>query len=104
MPPTDSNLRCPSCQEPLQPKVLSCEGCAIKVEGPFELNEFATLPPEDLHLLRIFVQCEGRIRDMEAPLGLTYPTIRSRLTALREKVAQKAPTATPDSKKKPRKE
>jgi hypothetical protein len=60
------------------------------MEGPFHLNEFAALAPEDLHFLRIFVQSEGRIRDMEAALGLSYPTIRTRLTALRAKLADAA--------------
>jgi hypothetical protein len=71
----------------LQPKVLVCPACDIKVEGPFQLNEFATLAPEDLHFLRIFVRSEGRIRDMESALGLSYPTIRARLTALKHKLA-----------------
>ena len=83
----DSNLACPSCQSALQPKVLACPHCDIKVEGPFQLNEFATLAQDDLHFLRIFVRCEGRIRDMESALGLSYPTIRARLTALKHKLA-----------------
>lgn len=87
MKPIDSNLACPSCQSALQPKVLVCASCDIKVEGPFQLNEFATLASDDLHFLRIFVRCEGRIRDMESALGLSYPTIRSRLTALKHKLS-----------------
>ncbi len=84
------SLRCPSCQGPLVPKMLGCDACGIEVRGPFALNEFATLDPDDLRLLRIFVLAEGRIRDMEAPLGLSYPTIRTRLAALREKLAPDA--------------
>lgn len=83
----DSNLLCPSCQEILTPKVLECQSCDIKVEGPFRLNEFAMLPPEDLHFLRIFIRCEGRVRDMEPALGLSYPTIRTRLTELKNKLS-----------------
>ncbi len=92
-----ANLACPSCQRPLSPTVLVCRTCDLKVEGPFALNEFATLSPEDLHLLRVFVLSEGRVRDMEAPLGLSYPTIRTRLKALRQKVAsaQAAPAPRP---------
>jgi len=82
----DSNLLCPSCHGPLRPVQLACDHCSIKVEGPFQLNEFATLAPDDLHFLRIFVRSEGRIRDMETALGLSYPTIRSRLTALKNKL------------------
>jgi hypothetical protein len=83
----DSNLACPACQQALQPKLLVCPACDIKVEGPFQLNEFATLGPEDLHFLRIFVRSEGRIREMESALGLSYPTIRARLSALKRKLS-----------------
>ncbi len=82
----DSNLKCPSCSEALRPVQLACDHCGIKVEGPFQLNEFATLAPEDLHFLRIFVRSEGRVREMETALGLSYPTIRTRLTALKNKL------------------
>ncbi len=86
----DSNLACPSCQTALQPKILACPACDIKVEGPFQLNEFATMAADDLHFLRIFVRCEGRIRDMESALGLSYPTIRARLAALKNKLSGKS--------------
>jgi hypothetical protein len=81
-----SMISCPSCSGPLRPQVLVCDDCDIKVEGHFAFNEFATLAPEDLHFLRVFLQCEGRIRDMEGALGLSYPTVRARLSELKGKV------------------
>jgi hypothetical protein len=92
---SSTQLSCPACHAPLRPRVLGCDACGVKVEGPFDLNEFASLSGEDLHLLRIFVLCGGRIRDMEAPLGLSYPTIRTRLKALRARVAAGAPAESP---------
>ncbi|MGZ3698745.1 MAG: DUF2089 family protein [Bdellovibrionota bacterium] len=95
-----SNIQCPSCQKVLRPKHLVCDGCEIQVDGRFELNEFATLPQEELHFLRIFVRCEGRIKEMESALGLSYPTIRARLTALKTKLAGPVDEgAAADSKK-----
>lgn len=91
-----SNLECPACHRGLQPQVLACGHCDIKVEGPFVLNEFATLSAEDLHFLRIFIASEGRIRDMEAPLGLSYPTVRARLKALRQRLCE-TPAETPEA-------
>lgn len=98
----DSNLACPACQEALQPKLLVCPACDIKVEGPFQLNEFATLGQEDLHFLRIFVRSEGRIREMESALGLSYPTIRARLAALKRKLSGEAAEAGPAEEPAPR--
>lgn len=89
----DSNLACPACQSALTPKVLECESCHVTVNGPFQWNEFVTLAPDDLHFIRIFIRCEGRVRDMEPALGLSYPTIRSRLTDLKNKLAGPAAEA-----------
>jgi hypothetical protein len=67
----------------LYPKVLHCADCGLDVTTRYAGSEFADLDADDLHLLRIFVVCEGRIRDMEAALGVSYPTVKSRLAALR---------------------
>jgi hypothetical protein len=83
----EPNLKCPSCQEGMRPSALTCDACGLKVEGFFTLNEFARLSADDLHFLRTFVNCEGRIRDMETALGLSYPTVRARLTAFRERIS-----------------
>ncbi len=96
----DANIRCPSCGGQLYPRLLVCDACGLKVEGEFILNEFDSLTPDELHFLRVFVQCEGRIRDMEAALGVSYPTVKARLSAVKAKLAlanprlaSEAPTA-----------
>lgn len=82
---------CPCCQKAMNPVALGCPECQVKVEGPISTNEFASLPDEELHLLRVFVWAEGRVKEMEGPLGLSYPTIRTRLAALKEKLRMDAP-------------
>ncbi len=78
-----SHIVCPSCRGPLVPVKLHCDACGISVAGRFAQNEFAALGEDDLHFLRIFVLCEGRIRDMESALGVSYPTIKARLAQLK---------------------
>ena len=80
------NIRCPSCQGPLEARILECTSCGIRVEGLFVRTEFDRLDEDELHFLRMFVHCEGRIRDLEKALGISYPTVKSRLTALKEKM------------------
>ena len=87
----DANIRCPSCNGQLYPRVLVCDSCGIKVEGEFVLNEFDSLTPDELHFLRVFVQCEGRIRDMEAALGVSYPTVKGLLASIKEKLSLRSP-------------
>jgi hypothetical protein len=78
--------------------VAACPSCQLRLEGRFEFNEFSALGHEDLHFLRIFVHTEGSIREMEAALGLSYPTIKARLAELRSRLAaasQASPAAMP---------
>lgn len=89
---------CPCCQQAMNPVALACPSCQVRVEGPIATNEFASLPEEELHLLRVFVWAEGRVKDMEGPLGLSYPTIRTRLAGLKEKLRMEAPKSTPAKK------
>ena len=92
-----SNIRCPSCSGQLYPRVLVCDSCGIKVEGAFAQNEFAALTPDELHFLRVFIHCEGRIRDMEAALGVSYPTVKTHLSSIKNKLnLGSAPNVEPE--------
>jgi hypothetical protein len=94
-----SHILCPACRQPMLPVELHCEACGISVSGRFANNEFAALNEEDLHFLRIFVLCEGRIRDMESALGVSYPTIKARMAQLKTTLAasrQAASGETPE--------
>ena len=95
------HVRCPACHGPLAPIQLYCDTCDLTLSGRFVTNEFATLAHDDLHFLRIFVHCEGRIRDMESALGVSYPTIKARLGKLKEALSmlpeRSAPPAEPQN-------
>ena len=82
----DANIRCPSCGGQLFPRLLVCDTCGLKVEGEFVSNEFGALTPDELHFLRVFIYCEGRIKDMEAALGVSYPTVKGHLASIKEKL------------------
>jgi hypothetical protein len=93
-----ANIRCPACQGALLPTQLRCAACLITLTGEFPSNEFAMLGEEDLHFLRIFVLTEGRIREMESALGVSYPTIKSRMAHLKATLAAHVPApASPSS-------
>ena len=91
---------CPACDGRLVPREMACKDCGLVVQTRFKGNEFVGLDDDSLHVLRIFVACEGRIRDMERALGVSYPTVKSRLAALRNalgvgRAAAETPRARP---------
>jgi hypothetical protein len=52
----------------------------IAIEGSFELPQLARLSLEDQVFITAFVRSHGSIKQMERVFGVSYPTIKSRLT------------------------
>ena len=71
--------RCPLCEGRVHVERIKCEHCASAVEGHFELGWPGALSPEQLRFVKVFLVCRGKIKDVEAALGLSYPTVVSRL-------------------------
>jgi len=71
--------RCPLCSGELTVTRIYCRDCDSTIEGRFSGGPFSQLTPEQLNFVLTFVRCEGKITRMEDEIGLSYPTIRSRL-------------------------
>jgi len=54
----------------------------IAIEGQFELPQLARLSMEDQVFITAFVRSHGSIKEMEQIFGVSYPTIKSRLTRI----------------------
>jgi hypothetical protein len=54
----------------------------IAVEGSFELPQLARLSLEDQVFVTAFVRSHGSIKEMERVFGVSYPTIKARLTRI----------------------
>lgn len=70
---------CPVCHDDLLVTRLACRNCGTALEGRFILERFFQLTPEQLHFVELFLRCEGKINRVQEELGLSYPTVRSRL-------------------------
>lgn len=71
--------RCPFCGDELQVTRIECPSCHTAIEGKFSLGRFQRLNPEQLAFLEVFIKNRGVIRNVEAELGKSYPTIRNML-------------------------
>lgn len=70
---------CPVCHDDLFVTRMVCRNCGTALEGRFSLGRLFQLTPEQLHFVEVFIRCEGKISSVEEELGLSYPTVRSRL-------------------------
>jgi hypothetical protein len=68
--------------QPLVVERVRLSGKDIVVEGSFELPQLARLGMEDQVFITAFVRSHGSIKEMEQVFGVSYPTIKARLTRI----------------------
>lgn len=73
--------RCPLTGGEIVVTRIYCPDADVSIEGRFAVVEppFAHLTPEQIRFVEVFVRNEGKLNRLEDELGLSYPTIRSRL-------------------------
>ncbi|HET6645173.1 MAG TPA: DUF2089 family protein [Fimbriimonadales bacterium] len=58
------------------------EEAELKVRGRFRMSPFQKLSQDHADFLMSFLRCRGVISSVEKDLGISYPTVRSRLDGL----------------------
>lgn len=92
-PPTT----CPVCSESLIGLRLGCPACGTELSGRFDTCRFCRLDGSDLTILEVFLRGRGNIRDVQAHLGVSYPTARARLTEVLDRLGLTGqPESVPD--------
>lgn len=76
--------RCPVCDHEMRISKITCTYCPTKIEGDFSSCKFCRLPAEQLVFVEAFIKCRGNIKEVEKELGISYPTVRSRLDSVIE--------------------
>ena len=71
--------KCPVCDGELEVTRLSCPNCHTSIEGEFSLCKFCKLSKEQTSFLEAFIRNRGNIKEIEKDLGISYPTVRSKL-------------------------
>ncbi|HHW72071.1 MAG TPA: DUF2089 domain-containing protein [Firmicutes bacterium] len=71
--------KCPVCGKALGVTKLQCSSCHTSIEGRFEPCRFCRLNAEQRQFIEVFLTSRGNIKEVERLLGISYPTVRSRL-------------------------
>lgn len=87
---------CPVCDERMIITRLHCPNCDVTVEGRFSLGRLAMLSPDQLEFVEVFLRCDGKIKRVEDELGVSYPTVRSRLNDVITSMGYEAPGTEDD--------
>lgn len=88
--------KCPYCGGQMVVTDLECVSCGAEVSGQFPPCRFCNLEENDMNLLLAFLATRGNIKSMEKMLGISYPTVRSRMDGLLDRLS-----LTPDFKLRP---
>ena len=73
---------CPICGQELRIKEYECTGCGVALRGQFAQCAMCSLPSELRHFVQIFLESEGNFREVQRRLGVSYPTVKSRLNSV----------------------
>src|SRR5215208_4832856 len=86
---------CPSCGGELEIRELRCSWCETEVRSYFKPCDFCRLTEEQSTFLRLFVTSRGNLSEVEKRLGVSYPTVRSKLDEVIARLAPAEPHPGP---------
>jgi hypothetical protein len=70
---------CPYCGAGMAVTRMTCAQCAVSVDAAFPMSRLASLPVEHQRFIEMFVLSGGNLKEIAEQVGVSYPTIRSRL-------------------------
>ncbi|MGD0769715.1 MAG: DUF2089 family protein [Tepidisphaeraceae bacterium] len=70
---------CPYCSSPMTVTQMSCQRCRISVQADFPMSRLGRMPVEHQRFIEMFLLSGGNLKEIAEQVGVSYPTIRSRL-------------------------
>ena len=89
-----SKANCPNCKSRMAITKVVCNTCNIQLEAEFNLPSLSQLSVKEQDFVIAFIHHHGSIKQTGEQLGVSYPTVKSRLTAIAEKLPPKSPVGS----------
>jgi hypothetical protein len=70
---------CPVCNSNLDIVEYNCPKCNTSIKGKFGVDDFAVLNPNQQEFVKVFICCQGNIKEVEKSLKISYPTVKNKL-------------------------
>ncbi len=74
---------CPICGKKTHVAVVKCDSCGTTVNNKFDFSAFDRLDDKQTEFVLSFIECEGSIKEMEKKFGISYPTVKARLSDIK---------------------
>lgn len=79
---------CPQCGGALRISEVSCEDCRLSLRGELPTPRLYRLTAEEQRFIELFVTASGSLKQTAVLLEVSYPTVRSRLDKVIERLEQ----------------
>jgi hypothetical protein len=70
---------CPYCSSPMTVTQMSCQRCRTAIQADFPMSRLGRMPVEHQRFIEMFLLSGGNLKEIAEQVGVSYPTIRSRL-------------------------
>lgn len=77
---------CPECGAAMRITTVTCEECELALQGQLATPRLYRLSAEDQQFVELFVMASGSLKRTASLLQVSYPTVRSRLDRLIERL------------------
>ena len=88
---------CPVCGADLVTTRLGCSGCGTELVGQFAPCAYCALDDADHELLKVFLTSRGNLKELQAHLGVSYPTARARFNDVLDRLGWLAEASADES-------
>ncbi len=92
--------KCPICGDGMEITKLHCKSCDTTLQGHFAPCKFCQLSNDQREFIEVFLASRGNIKEVERFLGISYPTVRSRLDQIIESLGYRVEHEDTDTKRK----
>ena len=74
--------KCPVCNGELEVIEYQCSRCQTAIKGRFRIGDLASLNMKQQEFVKVFICCGGNIKEVEKTMGISYPTVKNRLSEI----------------------
>ena len=87
---------CPVCNSNLEITEYHCKSCNTTIKGNFAIGDLANLNAAQQDFVKIFLCCNGSIKEVEKTLKISYPTVKNKLQEITSLICSSKSNKTTD--------